>query len=146
MTTRRSAGPCTLKRGRTAASAPCIRATSCSATASARFPDAPDLPGLKDFRGARCAIRATMAAASTGRASARLVLGTGTSGHDVAQDLAVSGAADVSMIQNGPTLIVSLKEAQSPYALYDEDISFEDCDLLAHGVPLSDLQPLAPAA
>ena len=37
---------------------------------------------------------------STGRASVALVLGTGTSGHDVAQDLCVSGAAEVTLIQH----------------------------------------------
>ncbi|MPZ35375.1 MAG: hypothetical protein GEV13_31110 [Rhodospirillales bacterium] len=62
-------------------------------------------------------------------------MGVGTSGHDVTQDLAVSGTAEVSIIQNGPTLVVSLKEAQAPYALYDEDFSFEDCDLLATSFP-----------
>ena len=63
------------------------------------------------------------------------MLGTGTSGHDVAQDLAVSGAAEVTLIQRRPTLVVSLKEAQAPYALYDEEIPFEDKDLLAVSFP-----------
>jgi putative flavoprotein involved in K+ transport len=64
-----------------------------------------------------------------------LVLGTGTSGHDVAQDLCVSGAAEVTIIQRSPSLVVSLKEAQAPYALYDEDVPFEDLDLLAIASP-----------
>jgi putative flavoprotein involved in K+ transport len=63
------------------------------------------------------------------------VIGTGTSGHDVAQDLAVSGAASVTLVQRSPTLVVSLKEAQAPYALYDEEIPFEDKDLLAVSSP-----------
>jgi putative flavoprotein involved in K+ transport len=46
-----------------------------------------------------------------------------------------NGAAEVTIIQNRATLVVSLKEAQAPYALYDEDISFEDCDLLATSFP-----------
>jgi putative flavoprotein involved in K+ transport len=97
-------------------------------------PIMPDLPGLREFRGA---VRHSSAVGS-GRDWAgkrALVLGTGTSGHDVAQDLAVSGAAEVTMIQRGPTLVVSLKEAQSPYAHYDEDIPFEDKDLLAISFP-----------
>jgi putative flavoprotein involved in K+ transport len=93
----------------------------------------PNLPGLDEFKGA---VRHSSEAGSgldwTGKRA--LVLGTGTSGHDVAQDLAVSGA-QVTMIQNGPTLIVSLKEAQAPYALYDEDIPFEDLDLIAISSP-----------
>ena len=97
-------------------------------------PIMPDLPGLKDFAGA---VRHSSAMGS-GRDWAgkrALVLGTGTSGHDTAQDLAVSGAASVTIIQNRPSLVVSLKEAQAPYALYDEEIPFEDKDLLATSFP-----------
>jgi cation diffusion facilitator CzcD-associated flavoprotein CzcO len=97
------------------------------------IPKMPKLPGLDEFNGV---VRHSSQAGSgldwTGKRA--LVLGTGTSGHDVAQDLAVSGA-HVTMVQNGPTLIVSLKEAQAPYALYDEDIPFEDLDLLAISSP-----------
>ena len=94
----------------------------------------PDLPGLSEFRGT---VRHSGDHGSglDWKGKRALVLGTGTSGHDVAQDLAVSGAAAVSIIQNGPTLVVSLKEAQAPYALYDEEIPFEDCDLIATSVP-----------
>jgi putative flavoprotein involved in K+ transport len=98
------------------------------------IPKVPDLPGLRDFRGA---VRHSgdSGSGSDWKGKRALVLGTGTSGHDVAQDLVVSGAAEVTIIQNSPTLVVSLKEAQAPYALYDEDISFEDCDLLATSFP-----------
>ena len=68
-----------------------------------------------------------------------LVLGTGNSGHDVAQDLAASGA-DVTIIQRSPTYVVSLNEAQSVYAIYTEGIPFEDCDLLATSLPYPVLQ------
>lgn len=97
-------------------------------------PIMPDLPGLKDFKGA---VRHSGDCGSgldwAGKRA--LVLGTGTSGHDVAQDLAVSGAGEVTIIQRRPSLVVSLKEAQAPYALYDEDLSFEDKDLLATSFP-----------
>lgn len=94
----------------------------------------PDLPGLSEFRGT---VRHSGDHGSglEWKGKRALVLGTGTSGHDVVQDLVVSGAAAVSIIQNGPTLVVSLKEAQAPYALYDEEIPFEDCDLIATSVP-----------
>jgi putative flavoprotein involved in K+ transport len=97
-------------------------------------PIMPTLPGLDSFKGA---VRHSSKLGS-GRDWAgkrALVLGTGTSGHDVAQDLAVSGAAEVSIIQNRPSLVVSLKEAQAPYMLYDEEIPFEDKDLLATSFP-----------
>jgi thioredoxin reductase len=97
-------------------------------------PVMPDLPGLKDFRGT---VRHSGAYGSglDWQGKRALVLGTGTSGHDVAQDLCVSGAAEVTLIQRSPTLVVSLKEAQAPYALYDEDVPFEDLDLLAIASP-----------
>ena len=97
-------------------------------------PKMPDLPGLRDFRGT---VRHSGDAGSgtDWKGKRALVLGTGTSGHDVAQDLAVSGAAEVTIIQNRPSLVVSLKEAQAPYALYDEDLSFDDCDLIAIASP-----------
>lgn len=98
------------------------------------IPKMPDLPGLKEFRGTvRHSGKYGSGLDWVGKKA--LVLGTGTSGHDVAQDLAVSGAAEVSIIQNGHTLVVSLKEAQAPYALYDEEISFEDKDLIAASFP-----------
>src|SRR5262249_32616379 len=63
-----------------------------------------------------------------------LVLGTGTSGHDVAQDLHSSGA-DVTLIQRSTTYVVSLKEAQRVYAIYAEGVPIEDCDLLVTSMP-----------
>lgn len=97
-------------------------------------PIMPSLPGLADFKGAvRHSSRLGSGRDWAGKRV--LVLGTGTSGHDVAQDLAVSGAAEVTIIQRRPSLVVSLKEAQAPYALYDEEIAFEDKDLLATSFP-----------
>ncbi len=97
-------------------------------------PVMPDLPGLSEFRGT---VRHSGEYGSglDWQGKRALVLGTGTSGHDVAQDLCVSGAAEVTLIQRSPTLIVSLKEAQAPYALYDEEVPFEDLDLLAIASP-----------
>jgi putative flavoprotein involved in K+ transport len=97
-------------------------------------PIIPELPGLSTFRGT---VRHSSAYGSglDWQGKRALVLGTGTSGHDVAQDLCVSGAAEVTLIQRSPTLVVSLKEAQAPYALYDEDVPFEDLDLLAIASP-----------
>ena len=74
----------------------------------------------------------TSGAAWKGRKA--LVLGTGNSGHDVAQDLCASGA-DVTMVQRSPTYVVSIREAQKVYAIYSEGLPFEDCDLLATSMP-----------
>ncbi len=104
------------------------------ANGTSTTPKIPDLPGLRDFRGT-VTHSGRHGSGLDWRGKRALVLGTGTSGHDVAQDLAVSGAAEVTLIQRRPTLVVSLKEAQAPYALYDEDIPFEDLDLLATSFP-----------
>jgi putative flavoprotein involved in K+ transport len=98
------------------------------------IPVMPKLPGLEDFKGT---VRHSGKYGSglDWRGKRALVIGTGTSGHDVAQDLAVSGAAEVTLVQRSPTQVVSLKEAQAPYALYDEEIPFEDKDLLAISLP-----------
>ena len=63
-----------------------------------------------------------------------LVLGTGNSGHDVAQDLCSSGAR-VTLVQRSPTYVVSIREAQKVYSIYSEGLPFADCDLLAASMP-----------
>jgi len=70
----------------------------------------PDLPGLKEFCG-KVRHSGDYGSGLDWEGKRALVLGTGTSGHDVAQDLCVSGAAEVTLIQRSPTLVVSLKEA-----------------------------------
>jgi Flavin-binding monooxygenase-like len=97
-------------------------------------PILPHLLGLNEFHGA---VRHSgdYGSGLDWQGKRALVLGTGTSKHDVAQDLCVSGAAEVTLIQRSPTLVVSLKEAQAPYALYDEDVLFGDLDLLAIASP-----------
>ena len=98
------------------------------------IPIVPKLPGLEEFAGTVCH-SGDYRSGLDWRGRRALVLGTGTSGHDVAQDLVVSGAAEVTLVQRRPTQVVSLKEAQAPYALYDEDIPFADKDLLATSFP-----------
>ena len=103
------------------------------ATGVSSIPVMPDLPGLRAFGGTVMHSGAyTDGAAWRGRRA--LVLGTGNSAHDVAQDLHASGA-EVSLIQRSPTYIVSLKEAQAVYAIYNEGIPIADCDLLATATP-----------
>ncbi len=64
-----------------------------------------------------------------------IIIGTGNSGHDIAHDLASSGAS-VTLVQRNPTLVVNLEpSAQLPYTLYDEGPSLEACDLIATSVP-----------
>jgi len=108
------------------------------ATGVSSIPYKPDLPGLSDFRGS-IVHSGDFKDADTWKGRKALVLGSGTSGHDVAQELQAHGAG-VTMIQRSKTYVVSLKEAQSVYAIYSEGIPFEDCDLLATSFPYPALQ------
>ncbi|CAN5911060.1 NAD(P)/FAD-dependent oxidoreductase [soil metagenome] len=103
------------------------------ATGVSGIPVWPSVPGLDTFKGTVMhSGNYTQGAAWKGRKV--LVIGTGNSGHDVAQDLCSSGA-DVTIVQRSPTYIVSIRQAQKVYALYDEGLPFEDCDLLAAAMP-----------
>jgi len=108
------------------------------ATGVSSIPYTPDLPGLADFAGVKVH-SGDFRDAEQWRGRKALVLGTGTSGHDVAQELQAHGA-DVTIIQRSKTYVVSLKEAQSVYAVYSEGIPFDDCDLLATSMPYPVLQ------
>jgi putative flavoprotein involved in K+ transport len=92
-------------------------------------PSLPDLPGLKDFKGEVMHTSAFSSGAAWSGKKA-LVLGTGTSAHDVAQDLHSNGA-DTTIIQRGSTTVVSIDPSlHLTYALYD-GITIEDGDLLS---------------
>jgi len=108
------------------------------ATGVSSIPHTPELPGLADFAGA-VVHSGAFKHAEQWQGRQTLVLGTGTSGHDVAQELHAHGA-DVTIIQRSKTHVVSLKEAQSVYAIYSEGIPFDDCDLLATSFPYPVLQ------
>ena len=94
------------------------------------IPYKPKLDGLCDFRGEVLHSEGFSNGAEwTGKRAA--VLGTGNSGHDVAQDLHSNGV-HTSMIQRGSSTVVSIDtSAKLNYALYDEGASLEDSDLIA---------------
>ncbi len=108
------------------------------ATGVSSIPYTPDLPGLSAFAGSKVH-SGDFKNAAQWKGRKALVLGTGTSGHDVAQELHAHGA-DVTIIQRSQIYVVSLKEAQSVYAIYSEGIPFDDCDLLATSFPYPVLQ------
>lgn len=108
------------------------------ATGVSSIPSIPKIPGLDAFAG-KVVHSGAFADAAEWKGRKALVLGTGTSGHDVAQELHANGA-DVTIIQRSPTYVVSLKEAQSVYAIYGEGLPFADCDLLATSFPYAVLQ------
>jgi cation diffusion facilitator CzcD-associated flavoprotein CzcO len=92
------------------------------------FPRVPELPGLKDFAG-EVMHSSEFTDGTRWRGKKALVLGTGTSAHDVAQDLHDNGC-EATIIQRGPTYVVSIEPgAKQIYAVY-EGIPIEDGDLL----------------
>ncbi len=91
------------------------------------FPHIPDLPGLKDFKGDVMHTTAFTNGANW-RGKKALVLGTGTSGHDVAQDLHANGV-EATIIQRGSTMVLSISpSAKLTYGLY-EGVPLDDGDL-----------------
>lgn len=93
-------------------------------------PKIPKLPGLDTFQGTLMHTH-DYRNGKAFKGKRALVLGTGTSGHDIAQDLYGHGV-DVKMIQRGPTSIVSLDAVGLAYtSYYKENLPIEDCDLLA---------------
>ncbi len=92
------------------------------------FPQIPDLPGMKDFKGAVMHTTAYTNGAEW-RGKKALVLGTGTSAHDVAQDLHANDV-DTTIIQRGSTMVLSIDpSAKLSYGVY-EGVALEDGDLL----------------
>ena len=96
----------------------------------------PDIPTLHNFTGT-ILHSSQYQDGDAWRGKRALVIGTGNSGHDVAQDLHASGAS-VTLVQRSPTMVVNVEpSAQLPYALYDEGLPLEDCDLITTSIPLS---------
>jgi cation diffusion facilitator CzcD-associated flavoprotein CzcO len=94
-----------------------------------------DLPGLGDFKG-EVLHSSEFQDGSYYKGKNAIVVGTGNSGHDIAQDLFVKGAKTVSMLQRGPTCVISLKPgAAMIYAIYDEERPTEDVDMIAAAIP-----------
>ena len=92
------------------------------------FPRIPDLPGLKDFAG-DVMHSAEFTNGADWRGKKALVVGTGTSGHDVAQDLHCNGC-ETTIVQRGSSTVVSIDpSAKLVYGIY-EGIALEDGDLL----------------
>ena len=104
------------------------------ATGVSGVPKFPDIPSLRQFRG-QVIHSSEYKNGKDWEGSRVLIIGSGTSGHDIAQDL-YSNNADVTLVQRSPTTIVDIEpSAQLPYALYDEGPPIEDCDLISASTP-----------
>ena len=104
------------------------------ATGVSGIPSLPDIAGLKDFAG-KVMHSSQYDDGENWRGKRAIVIGTGNSGHDIAQDLCSSGA-EVTLVQRSSTLIVSIEpSAQLVYAPYNEG-TLDDNDLIATSMPL----------
>ena len=104
------------------------------ATGVSGIPRIPDIPGLKNFAG-RIVHSSAYGDSTEWQDRNVLVIGSGNSGHDIAQDL-YSNGAKVTLVQRSPTSVFSIEPSgQLPYALYSEGYPLEDCDLIAASVP-----------
>jgi putative flavoprotein involved in K+ transport len=90
-------------------------------------PNVPELPGLKDFKG-KVVHTAEFTRGIDWRGKKALVIGTGTSAHDVAQDLHAHEVA-VTIIQRGETMVLSIDpSAKLTYGVY-KGVPIEDGDM-----------------
>ena len=105
------------------------------ATGVSGIPNLPDIPSLKNFAGT-VLHSSQYDDGEAWKGKKALVIGTGNSGHDIAQDLHSSGA-HVTLVQRSPTLITNIEpSAQLAYAAYNEG-TLEDNDLIATSMPLA---------
>lgn len=108
-----------------------IMATSVSGT-----PNIPEIPTLDRFKGA-VLHSSRFTGGGEWRGKNVYVFGTGTSAHDIAQDLQGNGA-HVTIVQRSPTLITNVEPSAQLYdgIYYGRGPSFEDRDLINVSVPL----------
>ena len=108
-----------------------VMATSVSGT-----PNIPEIPTLDRFTGE---VVHSSKFANGGRWKGRnvYVFGTGTSAHDIAQDLHGNGA-HTTIVQRSPTLIVNVEPSAQLYdgVYYGKGPTYEDRDLINVSVPL----------
>jgi cation diffusion facilitator CzcD-associated flavoprotein CzcO len=104
------------------------------ATGVSGIPSLPDIPSLQNFAGA-VLHSSQYDDGEAWKGKRALVIGTGNSGHDIAQDLHSSGA-DVTLVQRSSTLVTNIEpSAQLAYAAYNEG-TLDDNDLIATSMPL----------
>jgi cation diffusion facilitator CzcD-associated flavoprotein CzcO len=104
------------------------------ATGVSGIPSVPDIAGLQDFLGT-VMHSSQYDDGENWKGKRAIVIGTGNSGHDIAQDLHSSGA-EVTLFQRSSTLVVSIEpSAQLVYTPYNEG-TLDDNDLIATSMPL----------
>ncbi|HEY0508529.1 MAG TPA: FAD-dependent oxidoreductase [Blastococcus sp.] len=98
------------------------------------LPRVSEMAGLDSFAG-EVMHSSRFAGGAPHKGRRAVVVGTGNSGHDVAQDLHHHGA-DVTLVQRSPTCVLSLEPSGTMvYALYSEGPPIEDVDLITAATP-----------
>jgi cation diffusion facilitator CzcD-associated flavoprotein CzcO len=108
-----------------------VMATSVSGT-----PNIPNVATLENFKG-QVLHSSKFATGEQWKGRSVVVLGTGTSAHDICQELQANGA-EVTMVQRSPTMVVNIDPSAQLYdkIYFTEGPSVDTCDLLNTGVPL----------
>lgn len=97
------------------------------------YPSIPDIAGLDEFAGDVVHSEGFDSGAPYAGKRA-IIIGTGSSGNDIALDLH-SFKCDTTIVQRGSSTVVSIEpSAKLNYALYDEGMPVEDCDLIGSAV------------
>jgi putative flavoprotein involved in K+ transport len=92
-------------------------------------PKIPDLPGLKNFRG-EVLHSHFFDSGAPWHGKNVIVMGAGTTAHDIAQDLHGHGA-NVKLVQRGSVTVFSVKSASINHSThYTEHLPLEDADLI----------------
>jgi len=105
------------------------------ATGVSGIPNIPSIESLENFGGTVVHSTAYRDAADLDGQNA-IVIGSGNSGHDIAQDLHSAGAG-VTLVQRGSTMIINVEpSAQLAYSMFEQGLPLNDCDLLTISIPL----------
>ncbi|MBR26453.1 MAG: monooxygenase [Rhodobacteraceae bacterium] len=112
-----------------------VMATSVSGT-----PVVPRIPGLEGF-GGEVVHSSGFASAEPWRGRGVIVVGTGTSGHDISQDLHAKGAR-VTMVQRSPTLVTQVEPSAQLFdgIFFGPGPALADRDLLSLALPLGPMK------
>ena len=98
-------------------------------------PKLPTIPGLEDFAG-RSFHSSGYRSGADHAGEDVIVIGAGSSAHDIAQDLHDNGARSVTMIQRSPSAVISLDPCGTMvYAAYAEDLDPADVDFVQAATP-----------
>ena len=100
----------------------------------------PKIDGIGSFQGDRLCHSSEFSGASQAAQAKRVVvIGTGVSGHDIAQEYYEHGD-NVTMIQRSPTCIDTSEYVQGQGLYCEDGPSTDDADFLTHSIPLAVLK------